>query len=64
MGWNGVAIRYIIGVLSNVDLHSRIAGENSGVFVSAMKSNIKLAERTQIALAIGAQATTGMNGGF
>ena len=63
--WDGTESQFdIIGVLSNVDLHSRIAGENSGVFVSAMKSNIKLAERTQIALAIGAQATTGMNGGF
>jgi hypothetical protein len=54
----------MIGVLSNVDLHSRIAGENSGVFVSATKRDIKLAERTQLALAIGAQETTGMNGGF
>jgi hypothetical protein len=63
--WNGAETQFdLIGVLSNVDLHSRIAGENSGVFVSATKSNIKLAERTQIALAIGTQETTGMNGGF
>jgi hypothetical protein len=63
--WDGTETQFdVTGVLSNVDLHSRIAGENSGVFVSAMKSNIKLAERTQIALAIGVQETTGMNGGF
>lgn len=50
------------GALSNVDLHSRIDGKNSGVFVST-KSNVKLRERTQLALAIGAQETSGMNGG-
>jgi hypothetical protein len=63
--WDGAEMQFdMIGVLSSVDLHSRIAGENSGVFVSATKSNIKLAERTQLALAIGVQETTGMSGGF
>jgi hypothetical protein len=63
--WDGSETQFdVIGVLSNVDLHSRIAGQNSGVFVSAKKSDIKLADRTQIALAIGAQEKTGMNGGF
>lgn len=63
--WNGTAMQFdMIGVLSKVDLHSRIAGKNSGVFVSDKKSDIKLAQRTQIALAIGAQETSGMNGGF
>ena len=63
--WDGTETQFdMIGVLSNVDLHSKIAGENSGVFMSATKSNIKLADRTQIALAIGAQETGRMNGGF
>ncbi len=63
--WDGAEMQFdLIGVLSNVDLHSRIASENSGVFVSATKSNIKLVERTQMALAIGTHETTGMNGGF
>ena len=41
--WNGKAMQFdMTGVLSNVDLHSRIAGKNSGVFVSDKKSDIKL----------------------
>ncbi len=63
--WDGTNTQFdVIGVLSNVDLHSEIAGKNSGVFVSGKKSDIKLADRTQMALAIGAQETSGMNGGF
>ena len=65
LSWDGAETQFdMIGVLSNVDLHSRIAGANSGVFVSEKKSDIKLADRTQMALAIGVQGTTGMSGGF
>lgn len=41
-----------VGVMSGVDLHSRINGDNSGVFVATKKSNVKFAARSQFALAI------------
>jgi hypothetical protein len=44
-----------IGVLSGVDLHSRIASKNSGVFVSSTKKNVKLSMGSELALAIAAQ---------
>lgn len=43
-----------LGALSGVDLHSRIAGSNSGVFVTTKKSDVKLAEGSELTLAIGA----------
>ena len=53
-----------IGVVSGVDLHSRIASHNSGVFVSSTKHNVKLAASSEIQLAIAArnQGSQGMNG--
>jgi hypothetical protein len=42
-----------LGAVSGADLHSSIAGNNSGVIVSNRKSNIKLAAGSQIDLAIG-----------
>ena len=44
-----------INVMSGVDLHSRLASKNSGVFVSNNKKDVKLQEGSEIALAIGAQ---------
>ena len=41
-----------IGVLHNVDLHSRIAGKNSGVLDSTKNDNMKLQEGTEFELAI------------
>lgn len=41
-----------IGALSGVDLHSRIASQNSGVLVSTKKDDIKLKPGTELALAI------------
>ena len=43
------------GVVKNVDLHSRIASRNSGVFVST-KDNVKLPAGSEIALAISGQS--------
>jgi hypothetical protein len=61
--WNGKSLQFDIdGVLTGVDLHSRIAGENSGVFESAKKGDVKLKARTQIALALGAQGTNSSSG--
>lgn len=44
-----------IGALSGVDLHSKIASNNSGVFVSTRKDDVKLTQGSEIALAIAAQ---------
>jgi hypothetical protein len=63
--WNGKALQVDqVGVLSGVDLHSRIAGENSGVFVTTKKDDVKFEARSQLSLAIGPQAGGGTNGGF
>jgi hypothetical protein len=47
-----------LGVVKDVDLHSRISSQNSGVFVS-VKNNFKLPAGSEIALAIAAQSNTG-----
>lgn len=44
-----------IGVLSGVDLHSNIAGNNSGVFVATKKEDVKLRAGSELSLAIGAR---------
>jgi hypothetical protein len=63
--WNGQSRQIDVnGVLSGVDLHSRIGGEDSGVFVSPTKSSMKLTARTQMALAICAQGASMANGGL
>src|SRR5579863_1884646 len=53
------------GVMSGVDLHSRIGGDNSGVFVST-RNNVKIRERSRLALALGssnaAQGASGSGG--
>lgn len=49
-----------IGVTSGVDLHSKIASKNSGVFVSKDKDNVTLRTGSEVELAIGA----GMHGGM
>jgi hypothetical protein len=41
-----------VGVMNGVDLHSRVNGENSGVFVATKKNDVKFAPRSQFALAI------------
>jgi hypothetical protein len=47
-----------VDVVSGVDLHSRIAGPNSGVFVSTGKDDIKLPKDMGIELAIAPRAVT------
>lgn len=44
-----------IGAMSNVDLHSRVSGKNSGVFVTTTKSDVKLGAGSEIMLAIAPQ---------
>jgi len=53
-----------IGALSGVDLHSRVAGSNSGVFVTTKKSDVKLDQGSELTLAIAAAKgqQTAMNG--
>jgi len=41
-----------IDVMPGVELHSRIAGQNSGVFVTSKKSDVKLSGGSELALAI------------
>jgi hypothetical protein len=58
-----------IGALSGVDLHSKIASKNSGVFVSNKKDDVKLKNGSELTLAIAANpnsqtATNGQNGGY
>jgi hypothetical protein len=43
------------GAMGGVELHSRIAGANSGVFVSTGKDDVKLDAGSQLSLAIGAR---------
>ena len=43
------------GALSGFDFHARIGGQNSGLFVSTKKDEMKLSAGSQISLAIAAQ---------
>jgi hypothetical protein len=63
--WNGKAMQIdVVGVLSGVDLHSTIAGKNSGVFVSTKKDNMKLAAQSQLSLALTTESSGGASGGL
>ncbi|HEY1647172.1 MAG TPA: hypothetical protein VGF96_04265 [Terracidiphilus sp.] len=46
-----------LGVVKDVDLHSRIGGANSGVLVSTTKDNVKLNSGSRMTLAIAAENT-------
>lgn len=41
-----------VNALSGIDMHSRIAGNNSGVFISNKKHDMKLEQGTELALAL------------
>ncbi len=51
-----------LGVISGVDLHSKISSRNSGVLVSTKKDNVTLKEGSEIQLAIARQNGQGGNG--
>ena len=62
--WDGKALRIDeTGAVRGFDLHSRIAGDNSAVFTSQNKDNVKLPTKTQMSLAIGPAAAQTTNGG-
>jgi hypothetical protein len=62
--WNGNSLAIDeIGALGGIDLHSRIAGNNSAVFVAAHKNDLKLKQNTQFSLAIGTSGAGQMKGG-
>ncbi len=42
----------VLGVISGIDLHSKMNGQNSGVFVSKTKDNVKLNNATEMELVI------------
>jgi hypothetical protein len=44
------------GVFSGVDLHSRVNSQNSGVFVTKTKDNVKLRAGSELTLAVAAQS--------
>lgn len=55
-----------IGAVHNVDLHSAVAGSDSGTFVSTKKDDVKLSAGSRMTLAIAAQSsdnTTAAGGG-
>ena len=59
--WNGKTLQLDqVGALSGVDLHSRIAGRESGVFISNRKDNMKLSNQSQLSIAIAPQSSTNM----
>jgi hypothetical protein len=51
-----------IGAMKDVDLHSRIAGHNSGVFVTTTKDDVKLGSGSEIMLAIAPQQNMASGG--
>jgi len=55
--WNARQLKIDqIGAMSGVDLHSKISGDNSGVFVSTKKDNVKLSRGSELLLAIAPQS--------
>lgn len=55
--WDGKTMRLDqINALSGVDLHSAISRQNSGVFVSNKKDDVKLDAGSQMSLALAAQS--------
>jgi hypothetical protein len=63
--WDGKTLVFDLdNVELGMDMHSKIAGQESALFVSETKKELKLGVRTQIALAIGAPSTTASNGGY
>lgn len=46
-----------VNTISGIDLHSRIAGNNSGVFIAAKKDDVKLAMGSELLLAIAPQGS-------
>jgi len=52
-GWNNGTLQVDqIDALSGVDLHSKIASENSGVFAATRKNDVRLLKGSEIELAI------------
>lgn len=52
-GWNAGTLQIDqIGALSGVDLHSKIAARNSGVFITTKKDDVKLSSGSELLLAI------------
>ena len=65
MPWDGKVLEVDdVGAVSHVELHSMVAGENSGVFESTNEHDIRLRARSRISLAIATQQAVGMKRGF
>lgn len=62
--WNGKTLNLdIMGAASGFNMHSRIAGQNSGVFESNRKDNLKIPAQTQFELAIAPTHGNGTSSG-
>lgn len=58
MGWNQSILQVDqLKAVKGADLHSRIAGSNSGVFVSNNGDDVKLAAQSQLSLALTARSS-------
>lgn len=51
-----------LGVTGGVDLHSKVASQNSGVFVATSRDDVRLNKGMQLSLAIASGATAGQQG--
>lgn len=61
--WDGNALTFDeIGAISGFDLHSSISGANSVSLVSTKKDEVKLADQTQLSLAIAGRETGARKG--
>lgn len=49
-----------LGVAKDVDLHSRVSSQNSGVFVSTKKNSVKIPAGSELALAIAPQGNAAL----
>jgi hypothetical protein len=62
--WNGKTVAVDeVGAVSGADLHSRVTSDNSGVFISAKKDDVKLSGGSELTLAIAAGPGASASGG-
>lgn len=54
ISWDGTTTQFdVSGAIGNVELHSKIGGENSGMLIASGKSDFRLIPRSRMSLALG-----------